>query len=110
MIEAPNPLSARTLSDLATIPEMLMWYGVEFFAIWGLVLLMRRRRYEFAYGLLIVAGVGLVLSLFEGNAGTLLRHRAMMIPWVAVLAAVGGSDFWNRVRARRVEVKLESLQ
>ena len=110
VIEAPNPLSARTISDLATIPEMLMWYGAEFFASWGLVLLMRARRFEFVYGLLVVAGVGLVLSLFEGNAGTLLRHRAMMIPWVAVLAAVGGSDFWNRVRARRGELKLESLQ
>jgi hypothetical protein len=110
VIGAPNPLTARTLSDIATIPEMLMWYGAEFFAAWGLILLMRARRYEIAYGLLIVAGVGLVLSLFEGNAGTLLRHRAMMIPWVAVLAAAGGSDFWSRVRARRAGVTLESLQ
>jgi hypothetical protein len=88
---APFPWSARTPTEIATIPDVLLWMGSEFLALVGLVYLLRRRDLGYAYGVLSFAGLALVLSLAEGNVGTLLRHRAMLIPEVAVLAAVGVS-------------------
>jgi hypothetical protein len=96
VVGAPFPLAARSLEDLATVPEMLVWYTCEVFAAWGLLLLLRRRRFDFAYGLIVLTAIAFVLSLFEGNVGTLVRHRAMMIPFTAVLSAIGASQFLAR--------------
>lgn len=97
VIGAPVPVAAHTLQDAATIPEMLMWYLCEMFALWGMLVLLRERRFEYAYGVLALVAIGVVLSLFEGNVGTLVRHRGMMIPFVAVLSAVGFARLLNRL-------------
>lgn len=97
LVAAPFPFAARSLYEVATIPEMLLWYISLALAAVGAAALVRARDFRFAYGVIILAGLALVLSLVEGNVGTLLRHRAMLIPFVLVLAAVG----LDRVLARR---------
>jgi hypothetical protein len=89
VVGAPFPLAARTLSDVMTIPEMLLWYLVLAFATVGLAILVRRRQFDYAFGVLVLAFVFLVLSLVEGNTGTLFRHRAMLIPLVVIPAGIG---------------------
>ncbi|HEV2180163.1 MAG TPA: hypothetical protein VGR59_07575, partial [Gemmatimonadaceae bacterium] len=64
VIGAPFPLAARSLQDAATIPEMIVWYVCEALAVCGLIALVRQRRFEYAYGVAALAGIGLVLSLF----------------------------------------------
>jgi hypothetical protein len=107
LMTAPIPLTSTSLIDVAAIPEMLLWYVCQLLALWGFASLVRQRRFEFAYGVLVLGGIGLTLSLFEGNIGTLLRHRAMLIPFIAILAAVGTTEALKHVpyqsSARRLD-------
>jgi hypothetical protein len=89
LIAAPFPLTASTVTEVALIPEMLLWYALVALALVGLVALLRRRDLRFLFGLLVLGAIGLVLSLAEGNVGTLVRHRGMLVPLVIMLAAVG---------------------
>lgn len=89
LIGAPVPGTGRTPGELATIPEMLAWYVSLALAVAGALHLVRRRQFEYAFGALTMLGIGLILSLIEGNVGTLVRHRSMVITFVVVFAAVG---------------------
>jgi hypothetical protein len=83
---APLPGSGTRAQDLLPIPEMLVWYIVlvaAAIALWR----WRRRWRTLAPLVLFVGGALLIFALAEGNVGTLYRHRAMIIPFVIVLAA-----------------------
>ena len=95
-LTAPFPLLARSAGEIAAIPEMLLWYASVALGLYGLYVLIRRRNMGYATGALALCGIALVLSLAEGNAGTLVRHRAMAIVFVVVLAAVGLDTFIAR--------------
>ncbi len=86
---APFPWTARTLEQLATIPEMLLWYVCLVLAVVGFGALLRRRDLRFAQGVAMIIGLVLVLSLISANVGTLIRSRAMLIPYVLILSGVG---------------------
>lgn len=100
VLTAPIPLFARSRGEVAAIPEMLLWYASLSLGLYGLYLLARTRDGRYAFGALALGGIALVLSLAEGNAGTLVRHRAMAIVFVVVFAAVGLDALLAR-RARR---------
>lgn len=89
VVAAPVPWNARGWLELATIPEMLLWYATIGFALRALLRRPLRSWRPHAYALLMMLGIALALSLVEGNVGTLVRHRGMLIPFVATLAAVG---------------------
>lgn len=99
-VSAPVPFAATSLIDLLSVPEMLVWYSTVLLAIIGTYELVRQRRFGYAFGALTAAGVALVLSLAEGNAGTLLRHRAMAIIVLIPLAAAGAGIVWARLGPR----------
>jgi hypothetical protein len=101
-IAAPLPWNARTLADVATIPEMLLWYAIFALAVVGFAVLVRARDLRFAPGVLCLLGLVFIFSLIQSNGGTLIRSRMMMIPLAIVLAAVGFeavSREWERRRA-----------
>ena len=83
---APFPWSPRRALDLLAAPEMIIWYGVLIAALFTIVRRVRSWR-TLAPLILLVGGVLLVFLLAEGNVGTLFRHRAMVIPFVVILAA-----------------------
>jgi hypothetical protein len=85
---APFPWAARSLRELATIPEMLFWYASLPLSITGALSLIRRRDFGFVHGAVFAAGMFVALSLIAANTGTLIRSRAMIIPFVVALAAV----------------------
>jgi hypothetical protein len=97
---APFPLTATSDAERALLPEMLLWYATLGLAAVGLARIARRRDLRFAYGLIVAAAIALVLSLAEGNTGTLVRHRAMIIPFTAILAADGVVALLPRLAAR----------
>jgi hypothetical protein len=87
---APFPWSVtRTLEQLATIPEMFIWYACLVLALAGFVVLLRRRDLRYAHGVAMIIGLTIVLSLISANVGTLVRSRAMLIPYVLILSGVG---------------------
>jgi hypothetical protein len=83
---APVPLMSTRAQELATAPEMVVWYlllAAGVVSSW-------RNRYRWtalAPLILLVGGLTLVLALAEGNAGTLFRHRGMVVPFVVLLAS-----------------------
>lgn len=83
---APFPWALERRLDALTVPDMVLWYLIAACAAATLV----RWRSSFAYAApvgLFIAGILLVLALAEGNVGTLYRHRSMVIPATAMLAA-----------------------
>ena len=83
---APFPWNARRALDVLPAPEMIVWYA----AIAGALIEFARRVRSWRPLVplyLFVGGTLLVLLLVEGNVGTLFRHRAMIIPFVLILAA-----------------------
>jgi hypothetical protein len=96
---APYPGSGTRAQELLPIPEMLVWYVLlvaAALAPWR----WRRRWREFAPTVLFVGGTLLIFALAEGNVGILYRHRAMVIPFVAVLAAPSIVALFKRQRLR----------
>ena len=83
---APFPWANERALDLLTVPDMLLWYVVMTGAI--VTAWRERRQWRTLSSLaLFVGGVILILALAEGNIGTLYRHRAMVVPAVAILAS-----------------------
>lgn len=68
--------------------EMVLWYGLVVLAILGLAAVVRERRWEALYPVLVGLAVAGVLSLAEGNLGTLVRHRGMVIPYAIIIASL----------------------
>lgn len=98
-LAAPFPWTAQTITELLTIPEMLLWYVLVVLAI--LVGWQARRRWRALASLVgYLVGTFLVLALVEGNVGTLFRHRAMLLPFVFMLAAPGVVALVDQLRAR----------
>ena len=85
---APFPWDARRILDVLTIPEFFAWLVILGALSWSLW----HERGSFRSILpivLYVLGMFGVLTLTEGNWGTLFRHRAMITPFVLVLASPG---------------------
>jgi hypothetical protein len=97
---APFPWSSRTLEQVATIPEMIFWYGCLLFAAVATVRLLVRRDLRFAFGFATAAGLLVIFSLVESNVGTLIRSRAMLVPYVLILGSVG----WAETMATRQRI------
>lgn len=102
LVVAPFPLTARTALEVAAIPEMLVWYSSLGLGLFGAMRLVQLRNFRYAYGALVMIGIALVLSLIEGNVGTLVRHRAMVIAFIVVFSAVGLEELLTRRRGRQV--------
>src|SRR5206468_6259909 len=101
LVLVPVPWQLATPRELVYLPEQLLWYAMVLLAPFGLVAGWRRD--EFVTALLIGAVVptAVALALTSGNVGTMLRLRGVMIPYLAVLTAVGGCDLLQTLASRR---------
>jgi len=101
-LAAPFPWQATTRADIVTVPEMLAWYLILLAAIvatWTA----RGRWRELFIIVAAAAGVFAILAVAEGNTGTLFRHRAMLYPFVFILASpalVRSFDSFRVLQAR----------
>jgi hypothetical protein len=48
-----------------------------------------------------IGGILLLIAIGQGNEGTLVRHRGMLIPFVLVFSGAGAAWLWSRWRAQR---------
>jgi hypothetical protein len=104
---APVPWSGTRIQDLLPIPEMLVWYLALAGAI-ASVFHYRRSWQALAPLVFFVSGTLLIFALAEGNAGTLFRHRAMVIPFCITLASPMFAIALRRV-ARRIGLFKENV-
>jgi len=89
VIAAPFPWQVLSPSRLLLIPEFIFWYPTFVFGLIGIAVAWRRRHVEALYVLLVGLAVAGILSLAEGNLGTLVRHRSMLVPFAAVFTSLG---------------------
>lgn len=97
---APLPWEARRAAELATVPEMLLWYLSVVAAVWT-AWRYRERWPSMAPVVLFAVGLLGLLVLVEGNIGSLFRHRSMVVPAVLLLGAPGLLALARRLLVRR---------
>jgi len=86
---APFPWQVANFSQISAIPEMFIFYFLlpkAWRGFWWLV----RYRWREAALMSFFSGIILVfMGLFEGNSGTIFRHRSMILCFYFVLVAAG---------------------
>lgn len=104
---APFPWALGRSLDLATVPAMLLWYLLLGAAV-RTIAFANGRRWQLLPHAAFVVAVLIAFVLFEGNVGTVFRHRAMTIgPVVAFLAAPSLVAVADRIAAVRRARQLE---
>lgn len=86
---APFPWQWGSPTQIMALCEMLIFYLFLPFIYWGWKAVYRSRSRAGLVMLVYIGIMFLVLVFLEGNVGTLFRHRAMVLPFLFVLAGIG---------------------
>jgi hypothetical protein len=85
----PAPWQLASLRELAYLPEQLLWYAVLVLLPFGAVAGWRRDPLVTCLLLSYAAPTACVLALTNGNVGTLVRLRGLVMPYLVWVSAVG---------------------
>jgi hypothetical protein len=89
-ITVPLPWKADSPGSLVLMPQQVAWYGLVVLAFAGMVAGWRRDA-AFTWVLLGNATLGMMaIALYNGNVGTLVRMRDVVVPVIVWLSALGG--------------------
>jgi hypothetical protein len=103
-VAVPLPWAARSLSQVLFIPQQLLWYGLLPLAVVGAVRGCRRDVLV-AWLFIGVISVGaVVIAPHEGNAGTLVRHRDGLLPFIVCLSAIAIASAYASVRRSALDL------
>lgn len=100
---APFPWELSSVRQVLALPETLFFYWLIPWMLRGIRHLVRHHFQTSLMVLMVTAGLTLGYSLGEGNAGTAYRHRAQLLCFFLVYAAVG-----QHQGRRRAEVAIPS--
>jgi hypothetical protein len=104
-LAAPFPWEADRVTERIFIPEMLLWYLALILAVLGVAVHWRLwPRYTHILGYL--AGMCLIMAIIQGNLGTLVRQRGMMIPFTLIFSGAGAAWLWSRYTGRASRARL----
>ena len=88
-VTVPLPWELASTRELSYLPEQLLWYALVALFPLGLFAGWTRDRLVTALLAGFVVPTAAALALTNGNVGTLLRLRGMVIPYVVWISAVG---------------------
>lgn len=97
----PWPWEMRSLSELAFMPEHVMWYLVVLLTPVGLLAGWQRDALVTSLLIGFAVTAAAVLAVSTGNVGTLLRLRGLVTPYLIWLAALGLCAIGERIVASR---------
>lgn len=97
----PWPWEMASLSELAFLPEQLLWYIVLIGLPAGVVAGWRRDPMTTAFFLGYVLPTAAALALTNGNVGTLLRLRGLVTPYILWVSVLGLMHMADRALAKR---------
>ena len=89
---APFPWMLGSLRQIPALPETLFFYWLIPWIFLGIRHLVRHQLRRSLMAVLITAGLTLGYALGEGNAGTAYRHRAQLLCFFLIYAAVGQEE------------------
>jgi len=96
---APFPWQLLSPAKILILFEMLFYYALIYFMFKGGLLLFKNRVREAVVLIISIFIISIFLALFEGNIGTIYRHRAMVLPLIFILASIG-------IEKRRQDIKI----
>lgn len=111
LLFAPFPWQISSVLQLTTFPEVLLWYALFPFTLWGVRHVFRERGRAAVPVLAVLLVVTLSYALVEGNVGAAYRHRAQVMPLLFVFAAAGLVDArvrWLQRRRRRMMRRMQA--
>ena len=97
----PLPWEVRSRMMLAYMPELMLWYLTALLLPFGIYAGLRRDVVLTSMLVAHAAAVILIVAVSSGNIGTLIRHRALALPYLVWLSAVGAHDCARRLAAGR---------
>lgn len=104
---SPFPWQVGSTLSLMTLPEQVVWYGLLPAVAVGAAYVVRHRYHVFSPVLVFMALTTSLYALVHGNAGTAYRHRAQVLVFFLVLAAVGVTLQRLKREARRSQAPLD---
>lgn len=101
----PLPWAAQSRTMLAYIPEQIIWYLLALLLPFGIYSGMKRDIVLTSVLAAHAVAAILIIALSSGNIGTLIRHRALALPYIVWLSAVGAHEWMCRIaeRSRRTQ-------
>lgn len=85
----PAPWQMTSRAELAYLPEQIVWYALVLLAPVGIWAGLRRDPFLTAVLLAhLLLAIGLV-AITSGNVGTLVRHRALALPYLVWFSGLG---------------------
>jgi hypothetical protein len=85
----PLPWQLATKSELAFVPEQMVWYVLVALAAIGFVTALRRDALVACLLAAYAVAAAGVIAFNSGNVGTLVRHRSVVLPYVMWFSALG---------------------
>ena len=100
-VTVPFPWQVATRSELAFLPEQLVWYLIVVMVCVGLRPAWRRDPLLAALLIGYVLPLAAALALINGNVGTLVRLRGLVTPFLIWIGALGCAVALERLVAGR---------
>lgn len=85
----PFPWTISSMAQLIAYPQVIIWYFLLPFVFIGLIIAIRYKFKESFMMIFYVFFVTVGFALVEGNVGSTLRHRDLIIPFYLIFASVG---------------------
>ena len=86
---APFPWQMTSLSQLMTLPDMLIWWGMMIFLVRGLIYSIRHRLRNSIAVLMFSLMLTIGYCIFQGNVGMAYRQRTQIQVFLFMFGAVG---------------------
>lgn len=99
---APFPWQATNFRQAITTPEILLWWCMIPFAVYGLIFSIKNRLKPAIPVLVFSTMLTVVYALFQGNVGTAYRQRTQIQVFLFMFIAVG----WVLLKEKREDEKL----
>lgn len=90
----PFPWKISSKLSMAAFPQMLIWYFLLPFSVWGILIQLKFNWRKNAIFIIYLFIIGSVLSLTGGNIGTVFRARDMLTPIFLFFSSVSLSKIF----------------
>lgn len=100
-VAVPLPWQMRSNMELAYLPEQVIWYALVILLPIGVAAGLRRDLFLTSILLGHLAVSVALVALASGNVGTLVRHRALALPYVVWFSGLGLSVAFAWLAQRR---------